>query len=144
MPKFSKKSISKLETCHQDLQILFSHVIKHFDCTVLHGHRTPDEQYELYKKGRTIPGDIVTYKNGTTNPSRHNFMPSTAVDVVPYPIDWLDFKRMRYFAGHVMGIAIMLKAYNAIESDIVCGIDWDSDTDLNDQTFMDLLHYQIK
>lgn len=144
MYKFSSKSVAKLHQCHPDLQILFSHVIKYFDCTVVHGHRTPDEQYKLYEKGRTKPGNIVTYKNGTTNPSRHNFIPSTAVDVVPYPIDWKDTDRMRYFGGLVLGVAMMLKAYDAIENDIVWGGDWDSDRILTDQSFIDLPHFQIK
>lgn len=38
---------------------------------VVEGLRTDARQAELYAKGRTTPGPIVTYKNGTTNKSRH-------------------------------------------------------------------------
>ena len=35
------------------------------------GFRTRARQVALYAQGRTAPGDIVTYKNGTNNPSNH-------------------------------------------------------------------------
>ena len=43
MPKFSKKSKSKLETCDSKLQDLFNEVIMHFDCSILCGHRGEEE-----------------------------------------------------------------------------------------------------
>lgn len=39
MPKYSKNSLSKLDTCHCELQELFHQVIKEFDCTILEGSR---------------------------------------------------------------------------------------------------------
>ena len=53
MAKFSEKSKQKLEACHQDLQTLFHHVVENFDCTIVNGHRTPEEQFELYKKNES-------------------------------------------------------------------------------------------
>lgn len=154
MAKFSTRSIAKLHTCDQDLQILFSHVIKYFDCSVIHGQRTPAEQFELFKKGRELINDtwlITDKKKWVTNcdgykvKSEHNNLPlSNAVDVVPYPTLYSDVDTIRYFSGMVMGIAKMLKTYGAIEHDIVCGIDWDSDNDLNDQKLFDAVHFQIK
>ena len=51
-------------------------------------HRTPAEQFELYKQGRTfngtawkVTGSIVTSKDGFVNKSRHNYLPSTAFDI---------------------------------------------------------------
>lgn len=35
------------------------------------GFRTRDRQHELFAQGRTKPGQIVTQKDGTHNPSRH-------------------------------------------------------------------------
>ena len=37
--------------------------------------------------------------------SKHNKLPSKAVDVAPYPIDWNDPDRFYHFAGYVRGIA---------------------------------------
>ena len=153
MPKFSKTSDRNLSTADLDLQTLFGYVIKYFDCSVLYGTRTPTEQFELFKKGRKeVNGvwmiedkkKVVTYKDGTIKKSKHNYIPSQAVDVSSYPIDWDDEDRMRYFAGFVMGIAKMLKEVGLIKSDIVWGGDWDGDTDLNDQSFRDLVHFEKK
>lgn len=153
MPNFSTRSSNKLITCHPDLQTLFSYVIKYFDCTVIFGYRTPDEQFELYKQGRVLENElwliedkskIVTYKDGYQRKSKHNFEPSLAVDVVPYPIEWTNVNRMRYFIGFVKGIAQMLKAYNAIDNKIITGIDWNNNTILRDQRFKDFPHFQIK
>ena len=47
MPKFSRKSLSKLETCDKRLQDLFLTVVKKFDCTILEGHRSKDRQNKL-------------------------------------------------------------------------------------------------
>jgi len=151
MAKFSKKSLERLKTADDDLILLFSYIIKYFDCSVLYGTRLPEEQFELFKKGREeINGvwmikdkrKVVTYKDGYIKRSKHNYIPSQAVDVAPYPIDFEDEDRIRYFAGFVMGMAKLLKEMGLISSDIIWGGDWDEDTDLNDQTFMDLVHFQ--
>lgn len=94
MPYFGKKSKFILETADHRLQSVFNEVIKHFDCSVLYGHRTPTEQYELYQLGRTKPGDKVTNIDGYNKKSKHNFKPSLAVDVAPYPIDFNDYRRL--------------------------------------------------
>ena len=43
MPKFSKASLSKLESCHKDIQSVMNEAIKHMDFVVLAGYRTPNE-----------------------------------------------------------------------------------------------------
>jgi peptidoglycan L-alanyl-D-glutamate endopeptidase CwlK len=128
MPVFSQRSLSKLETCHEDLQRLFKEVVKHIDCTILQGTRGEEEQNEYFAKGLSK----VKYPN-----SKHNSLPSMAVDVAPYPIDWNDKERFYYFAGIVKGIATQMGI------DLISGCDWDNDNDLRDQSFMDLPHYQL-
>jgi len=96
MPKFSEKSRLKLSTCDPELRKLFNEVIKHVDCTIIEGHRNKDRQNKLFQEGHTQ----VKYPN-----SNHNSMPSRAVDVVPYPIDWDNINRFHHFAGIVKGIA---------------------------------------
>jgi peptidoglycan L-alanyl-D-glutamate endopeptidase CwlK len=45
-------------------------------------YRSPKEQNRLYKQGRFgNAGPILTYKDGKNSKSRHNFFPSTALDV---------------------------------------------------------------
>ena len=115
MPYYSQRSALRLGTCEQKLQDLFNEVIKHRDCTILFGHRTPEEQFELFKKGRRIvdgkweivnKSEVVTYKDGFNKKSEHNVEPlSKATDATPHPIDWDDRERMYFFAGYVMATA---------------------------------------
>ena len=128
MPKFSKKSNATLEGCHPDLQKLFQEVIKNFDCTILQGHRSKKLQDEYYRTGKSK----VEYPN-----SKHNSLPSMAADVAPYPINWNDKERFYYFAGYVKGLA------DQMDIKIRWGGDWDGDTKVNDQTFMDLPHFEL-
>ena len=134
MPKFSRNSQLKLDTCHQDLQTIFNYVVKNFDCTIVDGHRGEAKQNEAFDNG---------FSQVRFPRSRHNSTPSMAVDAIPYPINWQDLDRMRFFAGYVLGIAKMLKSYGAIESDIRSGIDWDMDTQVRDNNFNDFPHFQI-
>ena len=133
MPSFSQRSKGRLATCVTPLQKVFEEVIKHWDCTILQGVRSKEEQNEYFRTGRSK----VQWPN-----SKHNVLnpgdPSRAVDVAPYPIDWNDLKRFYYFAGFVKGIALSqgLK--------LRWGGDWDSDTDIKDQNFNDLPHFEIK
>ena len=129
MPKFSKKSLSKLETCDKRLQDLFLRVVKKFDCNILEGHRIKDRQNKLFDEGKSK----LKYPKG-----KHNSLPSKAVDVAPYPIDWNDRERFTYFAGYVVGIAYQMGLK------IRWGGDWDMDTQVKDNNFDDLPHFEIK
>ena len=128
MPKFGSSSRRRLATCHEDLQEIFEEVVKIFDCSVLCGHRGEEAQNEAYEKGNSK----VKFPNG-----RHNASPSNAVDVTPYPVDWKDLDRMNYFAGIVKGIAHMKGI------PIRWGGDWNDNTQINDQNFNDLVHFEI-
>ena len=153
MPKYGKKSQANLDTAEIDLITLFEEVVKTFDNTILYGYRSPTEQFELFKQGRIQDMNgawhvldklkVVTYKDGTTEKSNHNFLPSRAVDATPYPINWKDTKRMYYFAGWVMATAIRLKAEGKMTHDIRFGGDWNRNTEVMDETFMDLCHFEI-
>ena len=101
MPKFGKQSQDRLATCHPKIQLIMNEAIKTYDFTVLCGTRTPEEQYELYKKGRELQADgtwkkigaTVTNIDGRTKKSQHNYSPSHAIDIAPYPIDWNNIAR---------------------------------------------------
>ena len=139
MFKFSKRSLNNLVTADEKLQLLFNEVIKEFDCTVICGHRTPEEQFELFKKGREkIDGwwkvvdksKVVTNVDGSTKKSKHNYSPSKAVDVVPYPLDWNNLESFK-----LLGSVVKRKAME-LGIDIEWGGDWNS--------FKDYPHFQIK
>jgi len=129
MPRFGSRSINRIKTCDQRLQELFYEVVKHFDCTIIEGHRGEERQNKAYNDGKSK----VKYPNG-----KHNQFPSVAVDVAPYPIDWSDRDRFHYFGGFVLGVAKQ-KGLN-----IRWGGDWDMDTQTKDNKFDDLVHFEIK
>tara|TARA_R110002072_G_scaffold98035_1_gene215902 strand:+ start:175 stop:567 length:393 start_codon:yes stop_codon:yes gene_type:complete len=129
MPRFGKRSISRLKTCDQKLQELFYEVVKHFDCSIIEGHRGEERQNKAFADGNSK----VKYPNG-----KHNQNPSVAVDVAPYPIDWSDRDRFHYFGGFVLGVA------KEMGMNIRWGGDWNQDTHTKDNKFDDLVHFEIK
>jgi len=118
--RYSKRSLDRLATCHQDLQDLFNYVIKTEDCAILCGHRGEQEQNDAFDKG---------YSKLRYPHSRHNSMPSKAVDVMPYPIDWGNIPRIITFGNTVLQIA------KSLDIDIDWGGNW--------QYFKDYPHYEL-
>jgi peptidoglycan L-alanyl-D-glutamate endopeptidase CwlK len=152
MANYGHESISELGSTHPDIQKVMLKVVKRFDNTIVYGYRNPGFQFELYKKGRSfIKGKwiitdlkaVVTYKDGTKEVSKHNTVPAEAVDAIPYPIDWTDTKRMCYFAGWVMSITAEMFEKGEITHEFRWGNDWDRDTEIRDETFNDLCHFEI-
>jgi len=83
--RWGSRSLARLSDVHPDLVELLTKALEHPDCpcdiTVVEGHRTNERQAELYAKGRTEPGPRVT--NAKPGQSKHNSMPSDAVDCGP-------------------------------------------------------------
>lgn len=121
MPNFSKKSLAELNSCHPDLQRLFNEVIKTRDCIILEGHRGKEAQEKAFNEGHSKKH----YPDGN-----HNKIPSLAVDVMPYPLDWKDTTGIKDFALFVMATAEKLGIH------ITWGGDW--------KTLVDMPHYELK
>ena len=135
MPSFGKKSLSNYETLDIKLQLICDEVIKHYDFTILEGHRTRETHEEYLAKKRTR----VPYSR-----TKHRHNPSQAMDVAPWPIphkwgdvEWKD-------RVHFYELAALIK-YEAKRKGIGIrwGGDWDSDNDYKDQTFDDLVHFEL-
>ena len=131
MPRFSARSRGQLATCHRDLRRLFDRVIETFDCTILEGHRSTERQAQLVREGKS-----------KVRLSKHNYRPSLAVDVAPYPIDWENTERFETFAAHVLATAAQLKIGIRWGGDWA-GV-WDGEGERPKQTFDDLVHFEIK
>ena len=129
MPRFGKKSLKQLETCHANLRKVFVEVVKTVDCSVLEGHRGKDRQDALYKEGKTK----VRYPHG-----RHNEFLSRAADVVPYPINWSDRERFHLFAGFVLGTAKQMGI------SLRWGGDWNINWFVDDNKFDDFPHFELR
>jgi len=128
MPTFSTRSMARLEECNPDLIKIFMEVVTGFDCTIIEGHRSEDRQNEMKETGRS---QLDWPK------SKHNKEPSEAVDVAPYPVDWEDRERFIFFGGYVLGIAVRMKI------GLRWGGDWDHDTQVKDNRFDDLPHFEL-
>jgi hypothetical protein len=120
--------MDRLSSCDPKPVDLFHDVVKEFDCAVLMGHRTQDEQNEAERTGHSK----LRWPR-----SLHNKTPSQAVDVAPYPIDWNDRERFSLFAGYVLGLARARGVY------IRWGGDWNRDTQVRDNSFDDLVHFEL-
>ena len=92
--------------------------------TIIEGVRSKERQAELLEKGATK----VKY-------SKH--MEGKAVDLAPYPINWEDRERFHYMGGMIRGIGKQLGIK------IRWGGDWDSDGEIADNKFDDLVHVEI-
>ena len=96
MYKFGKKSLERLEQCHPDLQRIAHELIKEMDVSVLCGHRGEKEQNAAFVAGNSK----LTWPR-----SKHNKLPSFAVDLAPYPINWKDIKRFNEMCDRIEIIA---------------------------------------
>ena len=124
--------MDKIDELHPDLQKLITAVNAVMPCKILHGKRGEKEQNALVASGASKLKFPL---------SSHNADPSDGVDLCPLPIptndkEWKNSKRFYFFGGIVLGIA---KSLNIA---IRWGGDWDRDTDLDDQSFNDLLHFE--
>ena len=121
MPHYSQRSQERLESCHEDLIVLFEDVIAVTDCSILCGTRTREDQDLAFSEGHSQ----LKYPN-----SKHNQSPSSAIDVIPYPVDWDDIYSFFHLAGVVKGIAYSRGI------DITWGGDWKS--------LKDYPHYELR
>jgi len=136
MPKFSKISEKRLLTCHQDIQAICHYAILIIDFSVVSGLRTAEEQFKLFKRGRTLVNGIwvvtdnrsvVTYKDGVKRKSRHQS--GNAIDLIPFPSGYTDEKRIFELAGVIKSVGFLLKKYGDTTYDIAWGQDlWTWDT----------------
>lgn len=134
MNKFSSKSLERLDTCHPDLQTLAHESLKIMDCSVVYGVRTLAEQRALFEADPPLT---------KTMNSKHLRQPdgfSHAIDLAPYikGIPWDSPKYFYRLAG------VMEKAAQMMRVSIRWGGNWDMDDDLDDQKFMDLVHFELR
>jgi len=125
MPRFGKRSKERLKGVNSKLINVLNELIKIMDVTIIEGLRTEARQNELVAQGKS-----------KTKYSKH--LEGKAVDLAPYPIDWDDRERFHYMGGMIRGIGKQMKV------NIRWGGDWDSDGEIKDNGFDDLVHVEIR
>ncbi len=124
MPRFGKRSKERLKGVNPKLVNILNELIKIMDVTIIEGLRTEARQNDLLAQGKS-----------KTKYSKH--LEGKAVDLAPYPIDWEDRERFHYMGGMLRGIAKQLNI------NIRWGGDWDSDGEIADNSFDDLVHVEL-
>lgn len=126
--------------------------IKYIDFSIIYGKRSQALQKSLFEKGRIYRdnkwsiknlNDVVTYCDGKIDISEHNYTPSRAIDIIPYPTRWVVKENFYFLAGYVLNINKELYDSHKVKHLLRWGGDWDSDMDFKDQSFIDLVHYEI-
>ena len=133
MHTFSIQSEKKLARVHPYLEDIAREMLKYIDISVVYGDRTIEEQARLVKTGfsKTMNSMHLIQNDGYAH----------AIDICPYPIDWNNKKRFYWMAGMMEVIA---KDLLPVGWYLRWGGNWDGDEDLDDQTFMDLAHFEIR
>lgn len=126
--QLSDESLGKLQSVHQDLQRLVYAVCEFVPLEVMVGYRDKDAQSLAVSQGRSK----------TPFPSsKHNQLPSLAVDITPLPYFPENTVRLYYFSGFVLGVAKKLGIA------LRCGADWNQNFDPSDEHFVDLFHFEL-
>lgn len=135
MPHFGIDSKTRLYTIDDELQAVLNRSILHFNFKIIWGYRGEVAQTEAYLTGRSTK----QWPDSKHNRNRLGEVraPSMAVDIAPWPIDWMDVERFYYLAGWVMCDAA------ALGIALRWGGDWDRDTEVQDQSFFDLGHFEL-
>ena len=125
MPRFGRRSKERLKGVDAKLVNVANELIKLMDVTVIEGLRSQERQNELVAQGKS-----------KTKFGKH--VAGKALDLAPYPVDWEDRERFHYMGGLVRGIG------HSLGVSVRWGGDWDSDGEIKDNSFDDLVHIEIK
>ena len=144
---FGKRSKERLDSCHKDMILIMSEVIKVFDFSVLEGLRTAEKQKEYFETGRSKLDGV----NKLSKHQDHGDGLSYAVDIMPYKKgsnafsgQKKDIARFYYLAGIVKSVGYRLLEEGKISHKVRWGGDWNNNDLFDDQNFDDLPHFELK
>lgn len=110
-----------LDTCELEIRQVLNEAIKHYDFSVVCGHRNKDDQTRAHEDGfSTVPWPY----------SNHNDYPSRAVDVIPYPTGYDDIHEFYVMATHILAAA------NKLQIKLKWGGHW--------KNFKDYPHFELQ
>ena len=130
MPKFGKKSIEQRAMLCKDLRTLVDEVIKVYDFSIICSHRGQEEQERAFNNGTS---------KAHFGQSAHNYFPSFATDVWPYPVPYKQVKGVKQIDDNSPEwekmICTFKNAAKRLGIKITCGIDF--------KNFRDCPHIEI-
>ena len=132
---FSKKSVEIMKDIDHELNMILFEAIKIYDFSVVCGHRGKNAQNRAFYMGHSklkFPA------------SKHNSLPSMAVDLKPYrKLDNIDYRDFYFLAGILKAISFNLLENGKIHKRIRWGGDWNNNNDFKDNNFNDLFHFEM-
>jgi len=123
----------RLSQCDMRLQNILREAIKSVDFTILCGHRNKEDQDKAVAEKKST----LKWPN-----SKHNFLPSRAVDIAPYfgtgtPLDWEEKAAFARLYGYISRIAEEQGVA------IRWGGDWNNNFRTNDERLVDMPHIEL-
>lgn len=131
MYTFSKRSREQLNTCHPKLIKVLEAAIKKIDFSVVEGHRGEADQNRAVAEGNSR----TRWPN-----SKHNKMPSEAVDIWPYPFKPEYWHQMEVWENLAK---VILECAEELGIKIRWGGDWNQNGDWRDEKFIDGPHFEL-
>lgn len=128
MPRFGSMSASRLREAHPLIQLVMNEAIKTYDFSVICGYRNKRDQEAAFKSGNS---------KAHYGQSPHNYKPSLAVDLTPYPLDWTDLAEFKRLGAHIMATAKKLNV------PLRWGADWNMNGKVEDEKFRDFPHFEL-
>lgn len=129
MYKFSKRSLDNLSNVDKRLIHICNELINHIDFTVIEGHRSLERQLELYEQG-------YSQIDGITKKGKHNYLPSLAIDIIPYKKGHNPFDGSKESEEMFNTLA---KEFKKVANELGYKITWGGDW----KSFKDLPHFQL-
>lgn len=124
MPKFGTRSKELRQYLCNDLRLLVDEVIKHYDFSIVETFRDKVDQEKAFMFGRS---------KAHFGQSAHNYHPSFALDVTPYPVPLKQVKGVIVWDDDSPEWDKMINVFKAKADElgikITCGIDFKSLTD---------------
>lgn len=127
----TQSDLDKLNQLDGSLRKVIVEVSKIIPLKVICTHRGVEEQNKAFAEGKSK----VKFPN-----SKHNKMPSLAVDVVPLingQIDWNNTKQFAFLAGYILATAKQMNI------DVRMGIDFNNNLVIGDDKFLDCPHIEL-
>jgi hypothetical protein len=134
LPKYewSKSSLKELKTVDPRLQLVFNKALELgvIDIRIIEGHRDEDTQEEMVRQRKSH----LHWPN-----SKHNTLPSKAIDAIPLPFnreDWNNSGKFGMFTGFILGVGASL------DIKLRVGFDWNGNFDPTDN-WIDAPHFEL-
>ena len=99
MARFGRTSLRKRQDADTRWQEILDEAIKHYNFSIVWTHRNRESQNVAHASGNS---KLEWPK------SKHNALPSLAVDIIPYPTGWSDLTEFREMATYIYAAAMKL------------------------------------